>query len=115
MMAIVTDDPFAAAATSAARLTDQTGPHDVAVVLGSGWTPAADAIGTTEAEIPLAELGGFPGPTVPGHSPAVRSSSRGRYGSWCSSAGCICTRGFRRPPSCTGCARRYRRAAGPWC
>jgi purine-nucleoside phosphorylase len=73
MMAFVTDDPYAAAATSAARLTAQTGPHDVAVVLGSGWTPAADAIGTTEAEIPLAELGGFPGPTVPGHSPAVRS------------------------------------------
>jgi purine-nucleoside phosphorylase len=73
MMALVTDDPYAAAANSAARLTDQTGPHDVAVVLGSGWTPAADAIGTTEAEIPLAELGGFPGPTVPGHSPAVRS------------------------------------------
>jgi purine-nucleoside phosphorylase len=73
MMALVTDDPYAAAATSAARLTDQTGPHDVAVVLGSGWTPAADAIGTTEAEIPLAELGGFPGPTVPGHSPVLRS------------------------------------------
>ena len=73
MMTQVTDDPYAAAAASAARLTAQTGPHDVAVVLGSGWTPAADAIGTTEAEIPLAELGGFPGTTVPGHSPAVRS------------------------------------------
>ena len=73
MMALVTNDPYAAAAASAARLTAQTGPHDVAVVLGSGWTPAADAIGTTEAEIPLAELGGFPGTTVPGHSPAVRS------------------------------------------
>jgi len=73
MMTHVTDDPYAAAAASAARLTAQTGQHDIAVVLGSGWTPAADAIGTTEAEISLAELGGFPGTTVPGHSPAVRS------------------------------------------
>src|SRR6202451_2361206 len=73
MMAFVTDAPYAAAATSAARLTAQTGPHDVAVVLGSGWTPAADVIGTTEAEVPLAELGGVPGTPVPGPPPAVRS------------------------------------------
>jgi purine-nucleoside phosphorylase len=73
MMALVTDDPFAVAGASAARLTAQTGPHDVAVVLGSGWTPAADAIGPAAAEIPLAELGGFPEPTVPGHTPTVRS------------------------------------------
>jgi purine-nucleoside phosphorylase len=77
MMALVTDDPYAAAATSAARLTAQTGPHEVAVVLGSGWTPAADAIGSTEAEIPLAELGGFPVSTVPGHTPTVRSVTAG--------------------------------------
>jgi purine-nucleoside phosphorylase len=73
MMAFVTDDPYAAAATSAARLTAQTGPHDVAVVLGSGWTPAVVAIGPATAEVPLAELGGFPEPTVPGHNPTVRS------------------------------------------
>ena len=52
-MALVTDDPYAAAAASAARLTALTGPHDCAVVLGSGWKPAADAIGATEAEVPL--------------------------------------------------------------
>src|ERR1700757_2910911 len=34
-------DPFAAAAASADRLTALAGPHDAAVVLGSGWTPAA--------------------------------------------------------------------------
>jgi purine-nucleoside phosphorylase len=73
MMTFVTDDPFAAAAASAERLTALTGPHDAAVVLGSGWTPAADAIGAAEAEIPLAELGGFPLSTVPGHTPTVRS------------------------------------------
>jgi purine-nucleoside phosphorylase len=73
----VTDDPFAAAAASADRLTALTGPHDAAVVLGSGWTPAADAIGAAEAEIPLAELGGFPPSTVPGHTPTVRSVTAG--------------------------------------
>lgn len=73
----MTDDPFAAAAASADLLTARTGPHDVAVVLGSGWTPAADAIGTAQAEIPLAELGGFPASTVPGHTPTVRSVAAG--------------------------------------
>src|SRR5260370_2319219 len=77
MMTLVTDDPFAAAAARAARLTAQAGPHDVGVVLGSGWTPAADAIGAAEAEIPLAELGGSPLSTVPGHTPLVRSVTAG--------------------------------------
>jgi purine-nucleoside phosphorylase len=72
MMAFVTDDPFALAATSAARLIALAGRPDVAVVLGSGWAPAADAIGTAEVEVPLTELGGFPAPTVAGHTPTVR-------------------------------------------
>ena len=70
-------DPFAAAEASAARLTALAGPHDAAVVLGSGWAPAADAIGAAEAEIPLTELGGFPGSTVPGHTPVARSVPMG--------------------------------------
>ena len=77
MMALVTDDPFAAAAASADRLTALAGPHDAAVVLGSGWTPAADAIGAAATEIPLAELGGFPASTVPGHTPVVRIVAAG--------------------------------------
>jgi purine-nucleoside phosphorylase len=77
MMALVTDDPYPAAEASAARLTALTGPHDVAVVLGSGWKPAADAIGAADAEVPLTELGGFPQPTVAGHTPTVRSVSAG--------------------------------------
>jgi purine-nucleoside phosphorylase len=77
MMAI--SDPYLAAQASAARLAGLSGVdrHDVAVVLGSGWAPAADALGVTEAQIPLAELGGFPPPTVGGHSPAVRSVQAG--------------------------------------
>src|SRR5215831_12322394 len=75
----VTADPYQAARASAARLAELTGQprHDVAVVLGSGWAPAADALGTVDAEVPLAELGGFPPPTVGGHAPAVRSVRAG--------------------------------------
>src|SRR6202044_286791 len=50
--------------------------HDVAVVLGSGWAQAADALGTGP-EVPLADLGGVPQPTVPGHVPLARSVSLG--------------------------------------
>jgi len=134
--------PYAAAAASAAALAERTGrrQHDVAVVLGSGWAPAADALAraagqgaapaasaparpapgaSTPAEsvpaepaagpaapaasapaepaagpatpaasapagpvpavteVPLADLGGFPPPTVAGHSPVVRSLALG--------------------------------------
>jgi purine-nucleoside phosphorylase len=73
-------DPYAAAAASAARLAELTvlPRHDAAVVLGSGWASAAAAIGPSEAEIPLAELGGFPPPTVAGHAGLVRSVRAGQ-------------------------------------
>jgi purine-nucleoside phosphorylase len=71
----MTADPYQAARASADRLAELTGEgrHDVAVVLGSGWAPAADALGAAGAEVPLSALGGFPPPTVGGHSPTVRS------------------------------------------
>jgi purine-nucleoside phosphorylase len=77
MMGFVTDDPFAAAAASAARLTGLAGRPDIAVVLGSGWAPAADAVGAAEVEVPLTELGGFGEPTAAGHKPTVRMVSAG--------------------------------------
>lgn len=64
-------DPAAAAAALAAA-TGVPG-HDVAVVLGSGWRPAADAFGAAEHEIPMADLPGFLAPTVTGHGGTVRS------------------------------------------
>jgi purine-nucleoside phosphorylase len=75
----MTADPYQAAQASADRLAELTGQprHDVAVVLGSGWAPAADAIGRADAEVPLAALGGFPEPTVRGHSPTARSLGAG--------------------------------------
>jgi purine-nucleoside phosphorylase len=68
-------DPYTAAAASAARLARLTGMagHDVAVVLGSGWAQAADALGGSVAEVPVADLGGFPEQTVGGHGGTVRS------------------------------------------
>jgi purine-nucleoside phosphorylase len=72
-------DPYAAAARSAARLAELTGAprHDAAVVLGSGWAPAAaacaDALGASTTEIPVGELGGFAQPTVAGHVGTVQS------------------------------------------
>ena len=75
-------DPFARAEASAANLRQLTGtPHfDTAVVLGSGWLAAADAIGAQEAEIPLADLGGFEEPTTQGHTPSVRYLKKSNHG-----------------------------------
>jgi purine-nucleoside phosphorylase len=73
-------DPFAQAEASAAALRERAGVDgfDAAVVLGSGWQAAADAIGTAQMEIPLAELGGFKQPRVKGHSPSVRYIRQGQ-------------------------------------
>ncbi|MFD7066368.1 purine-nucleoside phosphorylase [Streptomyces sp. NPDC059913] len=68
-------DPYAAADDAAARLRELTGAetHDVALVMGSGWAPAGDALGTPEAEFPVTELPGFPAPAVQGHGGTIRS------------------------------------------
>ena len=47
--------------------------HDIAVVLGSGWAPAADLIGTTIADLPVTDLPHFSAPVVEGHGGRVRS------------------------------------------
>jgi len=63
------------AAAAAAVIADQTGfeTHEIAVVLGSGWRPAADVIGEAETEISLGDLPGFLAPSVAGHGGTVRS------------------------------------------
>lgn len=70
--------PFARAQASAARLAELTGvrAHDIAVVLGSGWAPAADALGQG-CEVALTELGGFAEVSVPGHAGVVRAVAAG--------------------------------------
>ncbi|MDG4862398.1 purine-nucleoside phosphorylase [Streptomyces sp. T-3] len=68
-------DPNATADAAAAVLRELTGAdsHDVALVMGSGWAPAVDALGTPEAEFPVTELPGFPPPAVQGHGGKIRS------------------------------------------
>jgi purine-nucleoside phosphorylase len=73
-------EPFAAAEASAAALRERAGTNgfDACVVLGSGWLAAAETMGTPELEVPLADLGGFEQPSVPGHTPSVRYVKKGR-------------------------------------
>jgi purine-nucleoside phosphorylase len=67
-------DPAALAARAADDLTSALGSgHEVAVVMGSGWAPAADAFGTVEASVAIGELPGFAAPTAVGHGGEVRS------------------------------------------
>ncbi len=47
--------------------------HDIALVLGSGWLPAVDALGEATAEIDTTDLPGFHAAGVVGHSGKIRS------------------------------------------
>ncbi len=60
------------AATAIARATGVL-HHDVALVMGSGWVPAAERLGQPTAEIDVATLPGFSAPVVAGHSGRIRS------------------------------------------
>jgi purine-nucleoside phosphorylase len=73
------EDPKAVAQSAAAALAAQTGveKHDLAVILGSGWRPAADEIGTDGVEVPVASLPGFLAPAVTGHGGTIRSLTVG--------------------------------------
>src|SRR4051812_46243372 len=58
-------------------MTALGGPHDVAVVMGSGWAPAADAFGEASYAVAIRELPGFAAPTAVGHGGEVRSATVG--------------------------------------
>lgn len=75
------DDPAALARRAADALRERTGSdaHDVAVVLGSGWAPAAAQIGDPTAAIPMAELPGFTPPSAQGHGGQVLSLRVGAH------------------------------------
>lgn len=68
-------DPLAAATQAATEIATRTGvpAHDVAIVLGSGWVSAIDALGSPVFECNAEELTGFLPPAVEGHSGKVRS------------------------------------------
>ncbi|HVQ51424.1 MAG TPA: purine-nucleoside phosphorylase [Mycobacterium sp.] len=67
--------PEAAAQDAADAIRDRTGvdEHDVAVILGSGWAPAAAELGDPVAVLPMAELPGFTPPSAEGHGGQVLS------------------------------------------
>ncbi len=68
-------DPRGAAVAAAGQLARITGVprHDIALVLGSGWMPAGDALGETVSTCRTTDLHGFAPPTVPGHAGQIRS------------------------------------------
>ncbi|MGZ4467635.1 MAG: purine-nucleoside phosphorylase [Nocardioidaceae bacterium] len=67
------------AARAAAALRDLTGveKHDIALVMGSGWLPAVDALGEPTAEVSTTDLPGFAPPAVEGHAGRIRSVRAG--------------------------------------
>ena len=74
-----TATPYELAQEAAQRLAELTGVerHDVALVLGSGWLPAVDALGEAAAEIETTDLPGFSAAAVAGHSGKIRSVRQG--------------------------------------
>src|SRR6185312_9301895 len=71
----VTRDTGDVAARAAAAIAELTGvsEHDVAVVIGSGWAPAAEALGTPTATVDMDDLPGFTPPAAVGHRGKVMS------------------------------------------
>jgi purine-nucleoside phosphorylase len=71
--------PRESADAAAAAIRQATGidRFDVAVVLGSGWAPAADGLGEPSAVVPMADLPGFTPPTAAGHGGRVLALSVG--------------------------------------
>jgi purine-nucleoside phosphorylase len=71
--------PAEAAAEAARVLSELTGVerHDVALVMGSGWLPAVDALGEATADIATTDLPGFAAPAVAGHAGRIRSVRSG--------------------------------------
>lgn len=68
-------DPIGTAEKAAKEISKITkkGKHDVALIMGSGWVSAAEALGTPTHEFAVTDLPGFPAPTVTGHGGKVRS------------------------------------------
>ena len=60
---------------AAARVVELTGVprHDAVVVLGSGWSPAAEAFGVPVAAFPMVDVPGFLAPVAEGHHGEIRS------------------------------------------
>ncbi len=68
------ESPYELAAVAAGSIADRLGAtHDIAVVVGSGWLPAADTLGEPAGELSTSDLPGFPPAAVEGHRGRIRS------------------------------------------
>lgn len=74
-LSLPSTDPRVVAEAAAATIAERTGVprHDIALVLGSGWKPAADLLGEATAEIDNTEVPGFAAAAVEGHRGTMRS------------------------------------------
>jgi len=63
------------AAEAAVALASKTGvpSHEIALVLGSGWEPAADLLGEAQVQFAATDLPHFAPPLVAGHAGQIRS------------------------------------------
>jgi purine-nucleoside phosphorylase len=71
----ISPDPYAAALSAGEGLRSLTGgaDHEIALVMGSGWVPAAEALGAPEHDLSVTDLPGFSSPAAQGHAGRVRS------------------------------------------
>ena len=71
----INTDQRVRAESAAIALAKATGVlhHDVALVLGSGWSAAADELGEPTADILTSQIPGFLPPAVVGHAGRIRS------------------------------------------
>jgi purine-nucleoside phosphorylase len=74
-------DPDELARRAALVIAERTGvgTHDVAIVLGSGWSPAVAELGSPTTVLPQAELPGFTPPTALGHAGDLVSMHIGEH------------------------------------
>ena len=72
-------DAYDLAKSAGDALLARTGGQafDVALVIGSGWVPAADGLGAPQAEFPATDLPGFAPPGVEGHTGRIRTTEVG--------------------------------------
>lgn len=74
-------NPGELAGRAAQVITERTSSavHDIAIVLGSGWSPAATALGSPTTALAQAELPGFTPPSAAGHDGELLSLRIGEH------------------------------------